>query len=151
MKISRSKSAATAFSLLLMFAMALSLVVIPAVNAQVFEIYMQNYNTLAAVNTEVRLRFEVRMDGSRIRHTWENVTLNVKEPGSASWTVIGPFTDDDFDTSGRIYYLYTVTKVGVYQFYWHITAPQQELPANPATTDGSWSSEISETKVVLRL
>ncbi|MBA7669638.1 hypothetical protein ES703_77770 [subsurface metagenome] len=57
---------------------------------------------------------------------------------------------NDFDSRGRLYYYYTVTELGTYQFRWNVPA-QQELPENPDTPDGSWNSPISETEVVLRL
>jgi outer membrane protein assembly factor BamB len=146
--MSKNKST-TLIALFLLFAIAVSPIVVLFANAQTYEIYMRNYNETAVIDTDVQLRCEVREDGSRIRHEWDNVTLNVRTPGSSSWTSI-PMDPGDF-SSGRLNYYYTVTELGIYEFYWNVPAPQQELPANPSTSDGSWDSEVSESEVVLRI
>jgi len=147
MKTSRSKTKAIAIALFLVFAMAVSLVALPFANAQTYEIYINNYGTKVAINSEVQIRLEVRQDGTRIQHVWENVTLHVRAPGSSSWTIVGPMNTP---SNGRLDYYYTVTAVGTYQFMWNVPA-QAELPTNPETSDGSWYSAITETQVVLRI
>ncbi|MCW4055004.1 MAG: hypothetical protein NWE84_08835, partial [Candidatus Bathyarchaeota archaeon] len=59
MKFARGKTKATTVAIFLMFAMATSLVVIPAVQAQTWSIYI-NVRT-----SDWRIRMEVRLDNSR--------------------------------------------------------------------------------------
>jgi hypothetical protein len=80
--MSKNKST-TLIALFLLFAIAVSPIVVLFANAQTYEIYMRNYNETAVIDTDVQLRCEVREDGSRIRHEWDNVTLNVRTPGSS--------------------------------------------------------------------
>jgi hypothetical protein len=144
MKISRRKTIANVVSLILMFAMAVSLIVIPTVNAQDFTIYI-SATEVALVNDTYSIRLEVRPAGSssRIRHEWYDVTLAVMYPGSTSWTYLGPY---DCDDSGRLDQSFTFDETGTFQFQW-IVPPQQELPTNPDTTDGNWYSDVATTEV----
>jgi len=135
MQFNRRKSKATATALFLMFAIAISMVALPAVNAQAgWSIYIDA--------TTSRIRGEVRLNNVRQQTTFTDIMLGVKAPGDTAWTYLGPFST----TNGRYDYTYTFTKAGTHQFQ-YIVPPQGALPTNPDTTDGKWYSEIDEVNI----
>jgi hypothetical protein len=131
MKFSRNKTTATLIALFLMFAMAISLVALPAVSAQgIWSIY------ITARPDQARIQMEVRLDDVRVDETFTGVMLGIKLSGTTTWTYEGPM----IATMGLIYYNYPAIAPGdQFQF---IVPPQGSLPTNPDTTDGKWYSAI---------
>ena len=129
-----------------MLTMTISLVALPAVNAQEsYTIYI-DAPTVAVVNTESTIRLEVRPagSGSRIRQQWFDITLAVMTPGSANWTNFGPY--DCPDSGGRLDQPFTFDQTGTFQFMW-IVPPQEGLSPNPDDPDGLWYSSVDTTEV----
>jgi outer membrane protein assembly factor BamB len=124
----------TAIALILMFAMAFSLVALPAVFAQnTWSIHIEGRTS------DWRIRGEVRLDNSRQQETFTGIMLRIRPPGAADWTLLGPFSTDN----GRVDYFYNDVwgaAVGEYQFQYIVPA-QDPLPENPATEDGEWYSD----------
>jgi outer membrane protein assembly factor BamB len=138
MQMARNKTA-IAIALFLTLTMTVSLVALPAANAQgTWSIYIN------ARSYDWRIRMEVRLDNSRQRETFTGVILHVLKPGDTAWTTYGPYSTDDGrvtvyydDFASGSGYLY-----GDYVFQWMVPA-QDPLPDNPDTTDGEWYSANS--------
>ena len=141
LKMSKNKTTTVAISLFLMFAIAISLIAIPAANAQgTWSIYC---STRAR---DGRVRGEVRLDGSRQREPFSGAMCGVMIPGATDWTYYGPFDT----TSGRFtFYFADWTEYGDYQFQW-IVPPSGSLPVNPDTPDGNWYSNIGTIEYELQ-
>jgi outer membrane protein assembly factor BamB len=130
MTVSKSKTTATAIALLLILTMAISLIALPAANAQgTWSIYIDGRTS------DGRIRMEVRLDGSRQQETFTGILLAVIEAGDVDWTYLGPFDT----TNGRFDYYYVFTP-GVATTFQYIVPPQGSLPVNNATIDGNWYS-----------
>ncbi len=131
MRFARGKTKATTFALFLMFAMATSLVVIPAVQAQTWSIY------ISVRTSDWRIRMEVRLDNSRQREDFTDVMLGVMHPGDTDYTMYGPYSTGN----GRVtVYFREFTVEGTYTFQYFVPA-HGVLPPNPDNpSDGSWNS-----------
>ena len=144
MNKSISKTTTTTITLILMFAMAFSLVALPTVYAQDFTIYI-SATSVVLVDQTSTIRLEVRPAGStsRIRQVWYDVMLGVMYPGDTNWTYLGPYDGSD---NGRLDVPFTFDEIDTFQFRW--TVPSQAgLPANTDDPDGLWYSDVAETNV----
>jgi outer membrane protein assembly factor BamB len=127
MKISRSKTTATAVSLFLLFAMAISLVALPAANAQGTK---KTYAFVGAtpnpigVNQQTVIRLGITDQLASALYGWQ-MTLTITKPDGTTETK----SDIRTDATGGTHTLYVPSIAGNYTLQSHF--PQQ---VNPATT-----------------
>jgi outer membrane protein assembly factor BamB len=148
MKISKSKTTGTAVALFLMFAMAFSLVALPASNAQTS--YPSSVKTYAFIDANpsplgvgqpIFLSFgidKVPMTASQqYGDRWTNLTITVTKPDGTKETLTG-FTSDN---TGFAHTTYTPSATGNYTFV--VTFGGQTLVgANPPP--GGWSPNYEQ-------
>jgi hypothetical protein len=136
MKLSRSKTTATAVSLLLMFAMAISLVALPSANAAATA---KTYAFIGAmpnpvgVGQETLFHFGISEATSHPQEGWNDLTVTVTRPDGTTET-LGPFRTDATGSTGTTY---TPTMVGNYTLQTHF--PEQ---------DYNWTSAAERTMII---
>jgi outer membrane protein assembly factor BamB len=122
MKFSTSKTTATAVSLFLMFAMAVSLVALPAAIAQPTRetfAYLGAVPNPVGVGQEVLLHVGITQQLSSTLYSWEGLTVEVTRPDGTKET-LGPVNTDSTGGTG---YVYTPGQVGNYTLQTHF--PEQ--------------------------
>jgi hypothetical protein len=126
MKLSRSKTTATAVSLLLMFAMAISLVALPSANAAATA---KTYAFIGAmpnpvgVGQETLFHFGISEATSHPQEGWNDLTVTVTRPDGTTET-LGPFNTDNTGGTGTVY---VPTTAGTYYVQTHF--PEQVVTA----------------------
>jgi len=119
-----SKSKASAIALLLLFAMAISLVALPTVTAGT----MQTYAFIGAVpnpvgvGQEVLLHIGITRELSSALYGWEGLTVTVTKPDGTTET-LGPYRTDSTGGTGDVY---VPTMEGNYTLQTNF--PEQEIP-----------------------
>jgi hypothetical protein len=126
MQIARNKTMATTIALLLMFAMAISLVALPNANAA---FTAKTYAFIGAmpnpvgVGQETLLHVGISEQTAHPQEGWEGLTVTVTRPDGTTET-LGPFTTD---TTGGTGTQYVPATVGTY--YLQTNFPQQLVTA----------------------
>jgi len=125
MKFSRSKTTATVVSLLLLFAMVISLVALPSATAQGMEKmypYIYAVPNPVGINQEVLLHVGVKHPLTNTFEGWSDLSVKITRPDGVVETLSGIRTDSTGGT-GRVY---VPTIAGNYTLQTHF--PQQTLP-----------------------
>jgi len=125
MKFSRSKTTATFVSLLLLFAMVISLVAFPSATAQGTEKmypYIYAVPNPVGINQEVLLHVGVKHPLANTYEGWLDLSVKITRPDGVVETLSGIRTDATGGT-GRVY---VPTMAGNYTLQTHF--PQQTLP-----------------------
>jgi outer membrane protein assembly factor BamB len=126
LQISSNKTIATAVSLFLLLAIAISLVALPNVSA---EDTWKTYPYLGAtpnpvgVGQEVLLHVGIKHPLALTTQGWTGITVEVTRPDGTTET-LGPFTTDSTGGTGDVY---VPTMAGNYTMRTHF--PEQELPS----------------------
>jgi outer membrane protein assembly factor BamB len=129
LQFDRRKSKATAVSLFLMFAMAVSLFALPAANAQASAKtypYIGAMPNPVGVGQEVLFHFGISEAAAHPQEGWEGLTVTVTRPDGTTET-LGPFKTDTTGGSGTVY---VPTTAGTYYVQTHF--PEQVVTAERA-------------------
>jgi outer membrane protein assembly factor BamB len=141
MRFSRSKTIATAVSLFLLFAMAVSLVALPNANAQSTKktyAYIGATPNPIGVGQETLLHTGITDQLASAIYGWEGLTITVERPDGKTET-LGPFRTDATGGTGTIY---VPTMTGTYYLQTHF--PQQVSPGGAAPAGTVMLSSDSE-------
>ena len=127
LKFDRRKSKATAVSLLLMFALAVSLLALPNATAQGTRKtypYIGAVPNPVGVGQEVLLHVGIKHPLVNTNEGWEGLTVKVTRPDGTTET-LGPFRTDSTGGTGGVY---VPTMTGNYTLQTHF--PEQTLPTS---------------------
>jgi len=149
LKFDRRKSVATAVSLFLLFAMAVSLFALPAANAQgtmKTYPYIGTIPNPVGVGQEVLLHVGITQPLGGVQYGWEGLSVTVTRPDGTTETLTGIRTD----ATGGTGVIYVPTMTGNYTLQTHF--PEQEMPVTsrgvPAGTTMLASDSEKHTLVV---
>jgi outer membrane protein assembly factor BamB len=134
MKISRSKTSATAIALFLMLAMAISLVALPTTAAQQYVSVgtRKTYAFIGAnpnpvgVNQVVGFHFGITQQLASPSYGWQGLTITVTRPDNTTET-LGTYITD---STGGSAITYVPTMIGTY--YLQTNFPEQRMPLTAA-------------------
>jgi len=151
-RMTRNKSA-TAIALFLMFAIAISLIALPATNAQTYPTkktyaYIMAQPNPVGVGQSVMLIFGITDYLYEQPHGWTGITITVEKPDGKTETK-GPYKTDSTGSTGAIY---VPDQVGTYYFQvnfpkqlynWTVRTPRAPTLFGPVWYDASTSEKYA--------
>jgi hypothetical protein len=132
-KILRGKTTATLIALFLMFAMVVSIVALPAANAQVPVHHKATHAYIGAtpnpvgVGQETLIHVGITDELAGVEYGWEGLTVTVTRPDGKTET-LGPFRTDPTGGTGTVY---VPGQVGNYSFQTHFPAQWYNWTSSP--------------------